>query len=133
MRMKRWAYVALGTLAWFVPQAVAGAHLPALGTVIPEDVLTALGMQTVALLTYPAGVVGTLAALPAVFFGIVTPIESLLISGPISLAAGYLQWFVVIPTLFGRSGTTGPGRETSSGEGPEGKTDLPRGPGHFRF
>jgi hypothetical protein len=119
MRMKRWAYVALGTLAWFVPQAVAGAQitLPALGTFIPEDVLTALGMQTVALLTYPAGVVGTLAALPAVFFGIVTPIESLLISGPISLAAGYLQWFVVIPRLFGRSGTTGPGRETPSGEG----------------
>jgi hypothetical protein len=105
MRMRRWVYLTLGTLAWFVPQAVAGVQIasPGLGTVIPEKVLIALAAQTVALLTYPAGVVGMLAAMPVLFFGIATPIESLLISGPISLAAGYLQWFVVIPRLFGRS------------------------------
>ena len=103
MRTKRWVYVTLCTLAWLVPQAVAAAQIafPGFGTVIPEQGLMALAMEAVALLTYPAGIVGILAALPAILFGIATPIESLLISGPISLAAGYFQWFLVIPRLFG--------------------------------
>jgi hypothetical protein len=107
MRVKRWVYLTLGTLTWLAPlAAAAGAEIvfPELGTE-PEEALAALGAQAVALLTYPAGVAGTLAALPALFFGIVTPIESLLISGPVSLAAGYLQWFVVIPRLFGGTRT----------------------------
>jgi hypothetical protein len=93
--MKRWVYVTLCTLAWLVPQAVATVQFP-----VPEAALWFLGIQVLALLTYPAGAVGILTAMTAVFFGIVTPIESLFIYGPISHAAGYLQWFVVVPRFF---------------------------------
>jgi hypothetical protein len=98
--MKRWVYVTLCTSVWLVPQAVAAVQFP-----VPEAVLWLLGIQVLALLTYPAGAIGILTAMTAVFFGIVTPIESLFISGPISLAAGYLQSFVVVPRFFGSAGS----------------------------
>ena len=97
MRKKRWIYVTLCTLAWLVPQAVAAIQIPG----FPDMALWFLGTQVLALLTYPAGAVGILPTLIGIVFGIVTPIEALLISGPISLAAGYLQWFAVVPRLFG--------------------------------
>src|SRR5262245_19592240 len=97
MRKKRWIYVTLCTLAWLVPQAVAAIQIPGL----PDMALWFLCTQVLALLTYPSGAVGILPTLIGIVFGIVTPIEALLISGPISLAAGYLQWFVVVPRLFG--------------------------------
>jgi hypothetical protein len=118
MRIKRWVYLTLGTVAWLAPLAAAAVQIvfPEFRGVIPEDFLAALSMQALALLTYPAGMAGLLAALPALYFGIVTPMESLLISGPVSLAAGYLQWFVVIPRLFGRPGSPPPAQK-SPGEG----------------
>lgn len=117
MKTKRWIYVTLCALAWLAPPAIAAlqAAVPGFGTAIPEEVLVAIGMQAVALLTYPAGVVGMLAALTAIFFGIATPIESLVIPGPISLAAGYLQWFVVIPRLFGRTRPPPPVQKPADG------------------
>src|SRR5262245_66395238 len=84
MRMKRWIYVMLCTLAWLVPQAVAAVQIPG----FPDMALWFLGTQVLALLTYPAGAVGILPTLIGIIFGIVTPIEALLISGPISLVAG---------------------------------------------
>jgi hypothetical protein len=94
--MKRWVYVTLCTLAWLVPLAIAAVQAP-----VPEPILVFFGMQVVALLTYPAGVVGILIAMSAIFFGIATPIESLVFFSPVSFAIGYLQWFVVVPRLFG--------------------------------
>jgi len=93
--------------AWLVPQAVAAVQIPG----YPAGALWFLGIQVLALLTYPAGAVGILPAMIGVFFGIVAPIESLLISGPISLAAGYLQWFVVIPRRFGFTRLPPPARK----------------------
>jgi hypothetical protein len=105
MRIKRWVYLSIGTLAWLAPLTAGAAEIefPEFRGVIPEGVAAALSLQIVALLTYPAGVAGIFAAFPLLYFGIVTPTEALLILGPISLAAGYLQWFVVIPRLFGRT------------------------------
>jgi hypothetical protein len=105
VKIKRWVYVTLGTLAWFAPLAVVSvqAALPASRTMASENLLVALSVQAVALLTYPAGAVGMLATLPAIYLGIATPAEAMVVAGPISLAAGYLQWFVVIPRLFGRT------------------------------
>jgi hypothetical protein len=105
MSIKRWVYITLGTLAWLMPLAAGAVQIafPEFRGVIPEGVLAALSIQALALLTYPAGMAGLLVALPAIFFGLVTPIESLVISGPVAVAAGYLQWFVVIPRLFGRN------------------------------
>jgi hypothetical protein len=105
MSIKRWVYITLGTLAWLIPLAAGAVQIvfPEFKGVIPEDALAALSMQALALLTYPAGMAGLVVALPAIYFGLVTPLESLLISGPVAVAAGYLQWFVVIPRLFGRT------------------------------
>ena len=69
MRIKPWVYVTFGTLAWLVP--VAAAPIVSLETrgAISEQALEALGLQIMALLTYPVGVFGILAALPAFFWG----------------------------------------------------------------
>src|SRR5262249_29255132 len=102
MRIKPCVYITLGTVAWLLPLAAYDVQ-PELGAARSGPLLAFLTIQVVALLTYPAGVAGLLVAFPLFYFGIVTPTETLLILGLISLAAGYLQWFVVIPKLFGRT------------------------------
>jgi hypothetical protein len=103
--MNRWVYFTLGALACCTPIAIVLIQFifPALADELNYTILASFGFQSLAVLTYPAGVVGTLVVLPTIYFGFVTPTEALLIAGPISLAAGYLQWFVVIPRIFGRA------------------------------
>ena len=54
--MQRWIYVTLCTLARLVPQAVAAVQIPG----YPAGALWLLGVQILALLSYPAGAVGIL-------------------------------------------------------------------------
>ena len=112
MRIKPWVYITLGTVAWLLPLAASGVQAE-LGAARSGALLAFLTIQIVALLTYPAGVAGLLVAFPLFYFGIVTPTETLLILGLISLAAGYLQWFVVIPKLFGRTRSAPPEQKSA--------------------
>ena len=103
--INRWVYIALGAVASCGPIAVVFAKLfyPGIGIELDDAILSTIGFQSLAILTYPAGVLGTLVSIPAIYSGFVTPTEALLIAGPIAIAAGYLQWYVVIPRVFGRA------------------------------
>lgn len=102
IRINRWVYFALGTVASSGPIAVVFAQLfyPGTGIELDDAILSTFGFQSLAVLTYPAGVLGILISLPPIYSGYVTPTEALLIAGPIAIAAGYLQWFVVIPRIW---------------------------------
>src|SRR3990167_4888602 len=103
--MNRWSYFILGTVACCTPIAVVLGQImfPEVGTELNDTTLAAFGFQSLAVLTYPAGILGTLVALPTISFSLLTPTEALLLAGPISIAVGYLQWFVVIPRIFSRT------------------------------
>ena len=59
-----------------------------------------LGTLMAGLFTYPAGVVGTVVSFASVYYGWVTPTESVLLATPVYLGAGYYQWYVLIPNYF---------------------------------
>ena len=105
IRINRWVYFAMGAVASCGPIAVVFAQLffPGIGIELDDAILSTFGFQSLAVLTYPAGVLGILVSLPPIYSGFVTPTEALLIAGPIAIAAGYLQWFVVIPRIFSRA------------------------------
>ncbi len=107
LRMNRWIYFILCVIASCAPFAVVylGMSFPELGAELNESMITALGFQGLAVLTYPAGILGTLVSFPAILLGYTTPLETLLVAAPFSIAAGYLQWFVVIPRIFARQAT----------------------------
>lgn len=86
--------VALGVPLWYPdtsPSADPAGH---------ARVLIA-SFAAVAALTFPLGLVGVLFFWIPVYFGVLTPVESLILSAPIFAASGYLQWFKVLPRVFG--------------------------------
>ena len=69
-----------------------------------EDIIAAgLGNMVASILTYPAGIIGTMLSYAAVYFGLLTPTEAVLLAAPFYIGAGYLQWYVLIPTWKGRA------------------------------
>lgn len=108
LRMNRWIYFILCVIASCAPFALGflGMTFPELGAELSESIIsiiTVLGFQGLAVLTYPAGILGTFVSFLAILFGYTTPLEALLVAAPFSITAGYLQWFVVIPRIFAGS------------------------------
>jgi hypothetical protein len=62
----------------------------------------ALGSMLIAVLTYPAGVVGTLCGIALIYPGLATQAEVLALFAPVCAMAGVIQWYVVFPKVFGR-------------------------------
>ncbi len=57
-------------------------------------------------LTFPLGILGALCTLPLIFYGITTPAEAHMIAAPVYALAGWAQWYIVLPRLFGKRSTT---------------------------
>jgi hypothetical protein len=65
-----------------------------------DDLLFALlGTFAAAVLTYPTGVLATIASYVPVYFRWLTWTEAVLLAAPIYIATGYLQWYVLKPAL----------------------------------
>jgi hypothetical protein len=71
--------------------------------VLDEVLLAAAGNLALSVLTYPAGIVGTIAFFALIFVGLATPTEAVLCAAPLYIGAGYFQWYVLIPKHFLRS------------------------------
>jgi len=101
--MSRGRYLALCAAACAVPILAELAQL-SLGTPLPgpENVYVAAGLLLLAVLSYPAGVIGTLAAVTTMWAGILTPAEAVVLATPLFAGAGYLQWYVLLPGFFRR-------------------------------
>ena len=104
LSLSRWTYVVLCVLACVTPIVLAFVQV-GLGLLTPvaahDDLLFALAGSFMAIvLTYPAGVVGTFVSWVTMYFGFLTPTESVLLAAPVYLGAGYLQWYVLIPKYF---------------------------------
>jgi hypothetical protein len=99
------AWACLSPVALVLVRLASGA--PASGSSQDDMIFALLGTFMASLFTYPSGVVGTITSCVAVYFGLVTPTESVLLATPVYVAAGYLQWYVLIPMYF-RAGA-GPG------------------------
>jgi hypothetical protein len=66
-----------------------------------EDIFYAgLGTFAACLLTYPAGVLGTIASFGMSASGFLTPTECVLLATPVYVCVGYLQWYVLLPQYF---------------------------------
>lgn len=91
--INRWAYIVVVVLV-------------TIGVGVAQETgftLTQLGLAlALPALTYPMGVLGSLCALPLIYTGIATVGEAHLIASPIYAIAGWLQWYVVYPKLFGK-------------------------------
>jgi len=101
----RRTYIVLCILACVTPIALVLTQL-ALGTPPTDsahnDMMFALiGTVAASLLTYPAGLVGTILSWVPIYLGLLTPTESVLFAAPFYLGAGYLQWYVLVPRYFG--------------------------------
>jgi len=72
------------------------------GSVASQDdmMFALLATFMASLFTYPMGVVGTIVSWGAVQFGALTPAVSVLLATPFYVAAGYYQWYVLIPGYF---------------------------------
>ncbi len=107
-------YIVLCALACVTPFALDFV-LFASGSWPSGDVLfAALGNLAASILTYPAGVVGTIAFYALVYVGLQTPTEAVLSAAPLYIGAGYFQWYVRIPKHFRAAG--GASREPSGGQ-----------------
>jgi len=97
-----WACVSPVALALLRIAFGAPASVPA-----QDDLMFALlGTFMAGLFTYPSGVVGTIVSCAAVYGIHLKPTESVLLAAPLYVAAGYFQWYVLIPRYF-RGGADG--------------------------
>src|SRR5262249_2969524 len=97
--MNRILYLALCALVCVAPIVVV-----AVGMGWPLDDATAAGIALllIPILTYPAGVVGTVFLLIVSLTGLTTLTEATALATPIFAGAGYLQWYVILPKVYGR-------------------------------
>ncbi len=97
-------YIVYCTWACLSPVALAVIRIvfdaPASVPAQDDAMFAILGTLMAGLFTYPTGIVGTIASGVAVYFGLVTPTESVLLATPLYVAAGYFQWYVLIPRYF---------------------------------
>lgn len=104
LSLRRRTYIALCMLACVAPVTLVFAqfaHDVSPSTASDHDMLlAALGHFAASVLTYPAGVVGTIAVLGLIYAGWLTPTEALLLAAPFYIGAGYIQWYVLIPRHF---------------------------------
>ena len=95
-------YIFLSALACVIPIALVFVQF---GLDIPDSpasdmLLALLGIFLVSVLTYPAGVIGTVISCGATYSGLLTATEAVLFAAPFYVGAGYLQWYVLIPKYF---------------------------------
>jgi hypothetical protein len=53
-----------------------------------------------AVFTFPTGCVGSAILFTLIYLGMATPAEAIALSLPVSLIAGYLQWFKILPAIY---------------------------------
>jgi hypothetical protein len=99
LNLHRRTYVILCLFACVTPLILV--RLPS--GVLDEVLLAAAGNLALSVLTYPAGIVGTIAFFALIFVGLATPTEAVLCAAPLYIGAGYFQWYVLIPKHFLRS------------------------------
>jgi hypothetical protein len=99
------AWACISPIALVLIRIVFGG--PASGPSQDDMMFAALGTFMAGVFTYPSGVLGTIVSFGAMYFGLVTPIESVLLATPVYVGAGYFQWYVLIPRYFegGAAGT----------------------------
>ncbi|SRR6266849_10504895 len=104
LNLPRRTYIVLCVLACVTPIALVFVQFASY--VSPwiasgDDLLfAALGNFAASVLTYPAGVVGTIAFYVLIYVGLLTPTEAVLFAAPLYIGAGYFQWYVLIPKYF---------------------------------
>jgi hypothetical protein len=96
LNLRRRTYVILCLVACVTPLALISFDL----VPVSDGLLAAVGNLAVSVLTYPAGVVGTIAFYALIFLGLATPTEAVLCVAPLYIGAGYFQWYVLIPKHF---------------------------------
>ncbi len=103
--MNRWVYAALCAFVCVMPSLwIVGSLVLGTDTGYEDDMLfTGMSMLIAALLTYPAGAIGTIASWLMTASGLVTPAESVLVAAPVYVGAGYCQWYVLVPRYFRRA------------------------------
>lgn len=95
-------YIALCALVGVTPSLwIIGGLVLGKSTGYEEEILFA-GLSTLisAVLTYPAGAIGTIVSWAVTVSGWVTPLEAALVAAPIYVGAGYFQWYVLVPRYF---------------------------------
>jgi hypothetical protein len=104
LNLHRRTYVILCLLACVTPLALILVRLPSgissSDVSIDDTLWAAVGNLAVSVLTYPAGVVGTIVFYVLVSVGLTTPTEAVLCAAPLYIGAGYFQWYVLIPKHF---------------------------------
>jgi hypothetical protein len=104
LNLHRLTYVILCVLACVTPLALILVQLPSWisssDASVDDTLLAAVGNLAVSVLTYPAGVVGTIAFYALISVGVATPTEAVLCAAPLYIGAGYFQWYVLIPKHF---------------------------------
>jgi len=104
LHLHRWIYVILCVLACVTPLALILIQHPSdmssSAASADDSLLAAVGNLAASVLTYPAGVVGTIASYALIYVGIATPTESVLCVAPLYIGAGYVQWYVLVPKHF---------------------------------
>jgi hypothetical protein len=92
------AWACVSPVALVLVRLASGA--PASGPSQDDMIFALLGTFMASLFTYPSGVAGTILSCAAVYFWGLTPMTSVLVAAPVYVAAGYLQWYVLIPGYF---------------------------------
>jgi hypothetical protein len=107
-KLNRATYLALCIFFCFIPALFVFISSASSGiginlSILPEEYypfISNLSLFLMTVLTYPAGAVGSIVTFITLFFGILTPTEAFLLTTPLYIAAGYIQWYVVMPKYF---------------------------------
>jgi hypothetical protein len=97
LKISRWVYF-IGVTSLGIGAGVAGSTGDGSGA----SISFALGSLLMAVLTYPAGIVGTLCCFVLIYHGLATQAEVLALFAPVYAMAGVIQWYVVFPKIFSR-------------------------------
>lgn len=97
LKMNRSTYLAISLLGGLLLAAATGiSENPKTGISEMPLYLTAAKLL-IWLLTHPAGILAQTIAIPLTYTGIATQSEAFILSLPVAVIMGYIQWYVIVP------------------------------------
>ena len=97
--MNRMLYLVLCALVCVAPIVVVAIGM---GWPLDDAAAAGIALWLIPILTYPAGAIGTVFFLIVTLTGLTTLTEGMALAAPIFAVAGYLQWYVILPKVYGR-------------------------------
>lgn len=97
MKINRGTYLVVCLLGGLLLATITGVHENPRTGISEMPIYLSGAKLLIWLFTHPAGVLAQAVSIPLTYSGIATESEAFIMSLPVAVVMGYIQWYVIVP------------------------------------